>query len=43
MGERIVFLDTSGIFAWVNAKDPHHDKMLALPHIKGIRLVITDY
>ncbi len=43
MADRTVFLDTSGIFAWINVKDPHHKTMLALPRTQGVRLVITDY
>jgi predicted nucleic acid-binding protein len=43
MDERIVFLDTSGIFAWINQRDPNHQTMLALPHEPGCRLVTTDY
>jgi len=41
MAERRIFLDTSGIFAWINARDPHHDLMLSLPSKAG--LVVTDY
>lgn len=43
MGERRVFLDTSGIFAWLNEHDPHHALMLRLPREQGVRLVVTDY
>lgn len=43
MAERIVFLDTSGIFAWINQRDPNHQTMLSLPHEPGCRLVTTDY
>ncbi len=43
MDERIVFLDTSGIFAWINQRDPNHQTMLALPHEPGCRLLTTDY
>ncbi|MFA7345722.1 MAG: PIN domain-containing protein [Terrimicrobiaceae bacterium] len=43
MGDRCVFLDTSGIFAWINSRDPHHALMLALPRVKNIRLIVTDY
>ena len=43
MNERIVFLDTSGIFAWINQRDPNHQTMLALPREPGCRLVTTDY
>jgi predicted nucleic acid-binding protein len=38
MDERIVFLDTSGIFAWINQRDPNHQAMLALPHEPGVAL-----
>jgi len=30
MRERRIFLDTSGVFAWINARDPHHELMLSL-------------
>ena len=43
MDERIVFLDTSGIFAWINQRDPNHQTMLALPQEPGRRLLTTDY
>ena len=43
MADRTVFLDTSGLFAWVSARDPHHQAMLALPRTEGTRLVLTDY
>lgn len=43
MDDRIVFLDTSGIFAWINKRDPNHQTMLALPQEPGCRLVTTDY
>jgi predicted nucleic acid-binding protein len=43
MGKGIVFLDTSGVFAWVNPRDPNHEAMISLPRQEGIRLVITDY
>ena len=43
MHERRVFLDTSGIFAWINARDPHHELMVELPRQSGVRLVVTDY
>jgi len=43
MGDRRVFLDTSGLFAWINSRDPHHALMLGLPRVKNIRLIVTDY
>jgi len=43
MAERIVFLDTSGIYAWVNKSDPWHEAMGALPKQEKCRLVLTDY
>lgn len=43
MADRIVFLDTSGIFAWINQRDPNHPTMLSLPREPGCRLVTTDY
>jgi len=43
MAERVVFLDTSGIYAWVNKSDPWHEAMCALPKSEGCRLVVTDY
>lgn len=43
MGERRIFLDTSGIFAWVNRRDPHHDLMISLPGTDGVSLIISDY
>ncbi len=43
MAERSVFLDTSGIFAWINAKDPFHGLMCELPRTQGVKLVVTDY
>jgi len=43
MADRIVFLDTSGIFAWINQRDPNHQTMLSLPRETGCRLVTTDY
>jgi len=43
MGERPIFLDTSGIFAWINVRDPHHKVMLSLPRERGVKLVVTDY
>jgi len=43
MRERRIFLDTSGVFAWINARDPHHELMLSLPRQSGVRLIITDY
>ena len=43
MAERIIFLDTSGIYAWINRSDPWHTAMCALPEQAGCRLIITDY
>ena len=43
MADRVVFLDTIGIFAWINQRDPNHQSMVALPHEPGCRLVTTDY
>ena len=43
MAEHRIFLDTSGIYAWINGRDPHHDLMLSLPRKAGVRLVVTDY
>ena len=43
MAERAVFLDTSGIYAWVNKSDPWHETMCALPAQENCRLVVTDY
>jgi predicted nucleic acid-binding protein len=43
MANRVVFLDTSGFFAWINQRDPNHQAMVALPHEPGCRLVTTDY
>jgi predicted nucleic acid-binding protein len=43
MAERLVFLDTSGLFAWINRRDSNHQTMLALPQESGCRLVTTDY
>lgn len=43
MADRHVFLDTSGIFAWINKQDPHHGLMAELPRESGIQLVVTDY
>ena len=43
MGKGVVFLDTSGVFAWVNSRDQNHEAMMALPRQAGARLVITDY
>ena len=43
MADRVVFLDTSGIFAWINQRDPNHQAMVALPHEPGCHLVTTDY
>lgn len=43
MPERRIFLDTSGVFAWINSRDPHHELMLSLPQQPGVTLIITDY
>jgi len=43
MAERVVFLDTSGVYAWVNKSDPWHEAMGALPKQEQCRLVLTDY
>ena len=43
MAERVVFLDTSGVYAWVNKSDPWHEAMGALPKQEERRLVLTDY
>lgn len=43
MADRMVFVDTSGFFAWINQRDPNHQTMLALPREPGCRLVTTDY
>lgn len=43
MGERRIFLDTSGLFAWVNGKDPYHRAMRSLPRAPNTRLIVTDY
>lgn len=43
MSERRIFLDTSGIFAWVNAKDRHHQRMCDLPHLPNLKMYVTDY
>lgn len=43
MGEHRIFLDTSGIFAWVNRQDPHHELMLGLPRKEEVSLIISDY
>jgi len=43
MPERRIFLDTSGIFSWINGRDPHHGLMVDLPRKNGVRLVVTDY
>ena len=43
MAERIIFLDTSGIYAWINRSDPWHTAMCALPEQDGSRLIVTDY
>ncbi|MEI6323686.1 MAG: PIN domain-containing protein [bacterium] len=38
-----VFVDTSGIFAWINSRDPNHETMRELPMLPNTQLVITDY
>ena len=43
MGERRVFVDTSGLYAWVNKKDPWHQAMCALPAAESCSLVLSDY
>ena len=43
MAERAVFLDTSGIYAWINRNDPWHEAMCALPKTEECRLVVSDY
>lgn len=43
MTERAVFLDTSGIYAWINRNDPWHEAMCALPKTEERRLVVSDY
>lgn len=43
MAERLVFLDTGGIYAWINKMDPWYETMCALPKAEGCRLVVTDY
>jgi len=43
MPERRIFLDTSGIFSWINGRDPHHELMLSFPRQRGVRLIVTDY
>ena len=43
MAERVAFLDTAGIYAWINKSDPCHDAMCALPVQEKCRLVVTDY
>ena len=43
MAERVVFLDTSGLYAWVNKSDPWHKSMRDLPAHQTCRLVLTDY
>ncbi|NBV97410.1 MAG: PIN domain-containing protein [Verrucomicrobia bacterium] len=42
MAEDTVFLDTSGVYAWINRNDPWHAAMCELPKKKS-RLVLTDY
>ena len=42
MAEETVFLDTSGVYAWINRNDPWHAAMCELPKKKS-RLVLTDY
>ena len=43
MAEKSVFLDTSGLYAWINRSDPWHQAMCELPKAKGCRLILTDY
>ena len=43
MAEKSVFLDTSGLYAWINRSDPWHQAMCDLPKAKGCRLILTDY
>lgn len=43
MAERRVFVDTSGLYAWVNKNDPWHQSMCALPADDNTRLVLSDY
>lgn len=43
MAERVAFLDTAAIYAWINKSDPWHDAMCALPAQEKCRLVVTDY
>ncbi|MGF1678179.1 MAG: type II toxin-antitoxin system VapC family toxin [Candidatus Methylacidiphilales bacterium] len=43
MGERRIFLDTSGLFAWINRQDPHHNLMMSLPRTEGVSLIVSDY
>ena len=43
MAERVAFLDTAGIYAWIHKSDPWHDAMCALPVQEKCRLVVTDY
>lgn len=43
MGERRIFVDTSGLYAWVNKNDPWHQSMCALPAKKNTRIVLSDY
>jgi predicted nucleic acid-binding protein len=43
MADRVVFVDTSGFFAWINQRDPNHQTMVAFPHEPGCHLVTTDY
>ena len=43
MAERFVFLDTGGLYAWVNRSDPWHAAMCSLPMEPACRLVLTDY
>jgi uncharacterized protein len=43
MDERRIFVDTSGLYAWVNKNDPWHQAMCALPALENCRLVLSDY
>lgn len=38
-----VFINTSGLYAWVNKNDPWHQAMCSLPAAEGCRLVLSDY
>jgi predicted nucleic acid-binding protein len=43
MGERAIFLDTGGLYAWINRRDRWHGRMSQLPRTPRCRLVLTDY